>query len=172
VLVDALHGLKSSDAEILSLLRQHAISHQIILSKVDRVFFPKSNHSVARMEPNSLQLDAIVEKLKPLIQPGKGDGPEALGEIIACSAEKTIDGTKIGINNVRWAVLAATGLGDAKGKILPSEIVKRKFLQYKIAKKSRRGSDAKRNILPSEIANKRGRGSDAKWKFLPSEVAN
>jgi len=123
-LVDALHGLKPSDTEVLSLFRKHAISHQIILSKVDRVLFGKSRASVARMERNTPQLDAIVEQLKPLIQPGQGDGPEALGEIITCSAEKTMAGTKIGINNVRWAVLAATGLGGEKSKILPSEIQK------------------------------------------------
>lgn len=64
------------------------------------------------MERNTQQLNEIVETLKPLIQPGKKDGPEALGEIITCSAESTIGGTKIGINNVRWAVLAATGFGS------------------------------------------------------------
>lgn len=122
LLVDALHGLKPSDAEVLSLFRKHAISHQIILSKVDRVLFKKASPSAARMERNTPQLDAIVANLKALIQPGKGDGPEALGEIVTCSAEKTIGGKKVGINNVRWAVLAATGLGGERWKIVPSKI--------------------------------------------------
>lgn len=122
LLVDALHGLKRSDEEILSLFRQNAISHQIILSKVDRILFPKSRPSIARMERNSPELDRICENLKGKIQPGNGDGPEALGEIVTCSAEATLEGKKLGINNVRWAVLAATGLGEEKRKLLPSEM--------------------------------------------------
>lgn len=121
-MVDALHGLKRSDEEMLSLFRQNAISHQIILSKVDRVLFGKSRPSIVRMERNSPELDRICEQLKGKIQPGNGDGPEALGEIVTCSAEATLDGKKLGINNVRWAVLAATGLGDEKRKLLPSEM--------------------------------------------------
>lgn len=123
LLVDTLHGLKSSDEEILSLFRHNAISHQIILSKVDRILFKKSSPSLARIERNSPELDEIVAKLKAKIQPGTGDGPEALGEIVTCSGEKTIDGTKVGINSVRWAVLAATGLGDEKRKVMPSELM-------------------------------------------------
>ncbi len=72
------------------------------------------------MERNVPQLDALVAELKKMIQPGRGDGPEALGEIVTCSGEKTLDGTKVGINNVRWAVLAATGFGEAKRRISSS----------------------------------------------------
>lgn len=122
LLVDALHGLKRSDEEILSLFRQNAISHQIILSKVDRVLFPKSRPSLARMKRNCPELDRICEQMKGKIQPGNGDGPEALGEIVTCSAEATLEGKKLGINNVRWAVLSATGLGEEKRKLLPLEI--------------------------------------------------
>lgn len=93
------------------------------MSKVDRVLFKKSSPSLARIERNSPELDEIVAKLKAKIQPGTGDGPEALGEIVTCSGEKTIDGTKVGINSVRWAVLAATGLGDEKRKVMPSELM-------------------------------------------------
>lgn len=93
------------------------------MSKVDRILFKKSSPSLARIERNSPELDEIVAKLKAKIQPGTGDGPEALGEIVTCSGEKTIDGTKVGINSVRWAVLAATGLGDEKRKVMPSELM-------------------------------------------------
>ena len=122
LLVDALHGLKRSDEEILSLFRQNAIPHQVILSKVDRVLFGKSRPSIVRMERNSSELNRICEQLKGKIQPGNGDGPEGLGEIVTCSAEATLDGKKLGINNVRWAVLAATGMGEEKRKLLPSEM--------------------------------------------------
>ena len=123
LLVDALHGLKSSDETILSLFRQNAISHQIILSKVDRVLVKSSRPSLANMERSFPQLEEICGQLRSKIQPGVGDGPEALGEIVTCSAETNLNGKKLGIDNVRWAVLAATGLSERKRKLLPSEIV-------------------------------------------------
>ena len=67
-------------------------------------------------------MNRTCQEMRGKIQPGNGDGPEALGEIVTCSAEATLDGKKLGINNVRWAVLAATGLGEAKRKLLPSEL--------------------------------------------------
>lgn len=122
MLVDALHGPKASDIELLTLFRQNAVSHQVILSKVDRVLFQKHRPSLARMELNFPVLDRTLETMRGKIQPGLGDGPEALGEILACSAEAKLEtGPKLGINNVRWAVLAATGLSEAKRKPLPSE---------------------------------------------------
>ena len=122
LLVDALHGLKRSDEEILSFFRHNAISHQIILSKVDRILYHQSRSLSANEERNSPELDRICEQLRGEIQPGTGNGPEALGEILTCSAKMTLEGKKLGMNNVRWAVLAATGLGDAKRKLLPSKL--------------------------------------------------
>ena len=105
---------------MLDLLRQQAVSHQIILSKVDRVLFPGSkNPSELKLQRNSLELHKLYESLRTEIQPRKFDGPEGLGEIISCSAEKSLEkGKKVGINQVRWAVLAATGLGDMKQKLV------------------------------------------------------
>ena len=123
LLVDALHGLKRSDEELLSLFRQHAISHQIILSKVDRILFPKGTPSPARLERNLPELERICEELRIKVQPGIRDGPEALGEIVTCSSETVISGSKLGINNVRWAVLAATGLSEEKRKLVPSDML-------------------------------------------------
>ena len=76
------------------------------------------------MELNSPVLNRTLEMMRGQIQPGLGDGPEALGEILACSAEAKLEtGPKLGINNVRWAVLAATGFNEAKRKPLPSEML-------------------------------------------------
>ena len=60
------------------------------------------------MERNSPALNRICEEMKDKIQPGRSDGPEALGEIITCSSEAKLEGKKLGVNGVRWAVLAAT----------------------------------------------------------------
>lgn len=111
LLVDSLHGLKTSDRQLLASLRQNAISHQILLSKVDRIFHPKK-------KDDSDKLLKLCEELRPILQPGNLDGPEALGELIGCSGEKTLEnGQKLGVDRVRWAILAAVGLGDNGRKI-------------------------------------------------------
>ena len=123
LLVDALHGLKRSDEEILSQFRQNAIPHQIILSKVDRVLFPEGKPSKAGIRRHFHDLERIFKNMKDHVQPGKGDGPEALGEIITCSGQANLAGKKFGINNVRWAVLVATGLADKKKILVRSDLV-------------------------------------------------
>ena len=124
LLIDALHGLKSSDEQLLALFRQNAIPHQIILSKVDRILWsgPKFP-SGAKLERGTLELKSIVEGLRGKVQPTTNDGPGALGEILACSAEKSLEnGKKLGINSIRWAMLAATGLGIQRKNALPVDI--------------------------------------------------
>lgn len=59
-----------------------------------------------------------------MIQPPGYRGPVALGEILTCSAEKSIEaGKKLGIDGIRWAVLQAAGLDcDAHGRRRVSEV--------------------------------------------------
>lgn len=125
VLVDPLHGLKSSDEMLLQSLRENAISHQVILSKVDRILFTGTKSlSEAQLQSNIAQLREICEGVRAKIQPGKSDGPEALGEIIGCSADTKLDKErKLGLDQVRWAVLTAAGLGNEKRKLSPLEFV-------------------------------------------------
>ena len=122
LLVNAQHGLKLTDEEILSQFRQHGIAHQVILSKVDRILSSKKRITVEHVEKNIHALDAICADMRAKIQPGKADGPEALGELVCCSGETILEGQRLGIDKLRWAVLAATGLGDIRRKILPSQI--------------------------------------------------
>ena len=114
MLVDALDGPKPSDLELLILLRQNAVSHQVILSKADRVLFGKHPPSLGRMLLNLPVLSRTFERMRSKAQPRCRDGPEALGEILACSAKAKLENSqKLGIDNLRWAVLAATGLNGA-----------------------------------------------------------
>ena len=81
-----------------------------MLSKADRIIgggsrLPKDELLRGRSE----NLRAICDNIRKEIQPTDSEGPVALGELIACSTEKSIDGKRIGINNLRWAILAATG---------------------------------------------------------------
>jgi GTP-binding protein len=125
LLIDALHGLKGHDHDLLRLLRHSAIPHQVILSKVDRVLFSsKSQAKTAMKKPNSntLVFAANIEglqrrlsDLRMVIQPdARTEGPGALGEILTSSAETRLErnNQRLGVNAVRWAIMTAAGLGE------------------------------------------------------------
>ena len=115
LLIDPHHGLKATDKDLLNFLRQKGISHQVILSKVDRIMFPNSKLLPKhRWKNNARRLIGIFENIRKEIQPAKCEYPVALGELIACSTPKSGIGERIGINNLRWAILAAAGLHDEK----------------------------------------------------------
>lgn len=117
VLLDTEHGIKDKDKSLLASLRLAGVSHQVILSKMDKTYIPKgkdikhfNNKKGYRLKPkgSTESLRQEMEKLKPVIKPPVGGG--ALGEILACSAETVVDGKRPGVNHVRYAVLKAVGL--------------------------------------------------------------
>jgi GTP-binding protein len=109
VLFDALHGVKDSDLRILDLLRKQAISHQVIASKCDRLGKGKIAQTA---------LTEALGKMKDAVQPmSRSGGFVGLGEILAVGAlgdgrknDVVTDGTMMGIEEVRYAVLRAAGL--------------------------------------------------------------
>lgn len=117
VLLDAQHGIKDKDRSLLASLRLAGVSHQIILSKLDKLYIPGAKE-VKRHDGKSLSklqskgtlegLRKEMEKLKNEIQPPVGGG--ALGEILACSAETLVNGKRLGVDHVRYAILKAAGL--------------------------------------------------------------
>lgn len=119
LLIDASHGLKKSDIHILELFRQYAIPHQIVLSKVDRVLSKsrKQLKSGGVSDAGLAQLRKRLHDLRPVVQPDvktAGGMPTALGEILTCSAEMEIGpGRSLGVDALRWAVLAAAGYGGS-----------------------------------------------------------
>lgn len=116
LLIDSEHGLKSSDVALLRDLASRGISHQVILSKVDKILFPHSRlPSPQRLSANLLQLRSICEEIRLKLQPEDGRMSRTLGDVLCCSAEKEIQAVgvgrgKLGIDAVRWAVLSGTGL--------------------------------------------------------------
>ncbi|KAI4105798.1 MAG: hypothetical protein L6R37_002545 [Teloschistes peruensis] len=111
VLVDSLHGPKQSDVALIQALQESAISHQVVLSKVDRILFPKGRVTKEILESNANVLQIQAENIKARLDTMEAVGPKALGEIVACSAISSLGrGRLLGINNLRWAVLKATGL--------------------------------------------------------------
>jgi GTP-binding protein len=70
VLIDARHGIKAVDAEILSLLDRSAVAFQVVLTKVDKI------HLSDRV--------AVIEQVKGAL----GKHPAAYPEIVVTSSEK------------------------------------------------------------------------------------
>ena len=103
---------------------------------MDRVLLPKSTKKYiteANFEENVAKLRCTIGQILEKIQP-KGDGPPALGEVLACSVDDSrwkalslTTGGKFGIDAIRWAVLAATGLHrrttDVKVQAPPAYII-------------------------------------------------
>ncbi|KAL7269977.1 hypothetical protein RUND412_007329 [Rhizina undulata] len=99
VLIDAKHGVKPADMMLLEHLGTEGISYQIVLSKVDR------------LNPHDGSLRKVFEDIKYLMETGLA-GVSGLGEILATAADPSKKGAvKIGISELRWAVMVAGGLG-------------------------------------------------------------
>jgi GTP-binding protein len=70
VLIDARHGVKAVDEEILKLLDRSAVTYQAVLTKVDKI--------------NKLDRDAVIEQVKGAL----AKHPAAFPEIVVTSSEK------------------------------------------------------------------------------------
>ncbi|KAF2488461.1 hypothetical protein BU16DRAFT_419281, partial [Lophium mytilinum] len=119
LLVDAEHGLKPADWQILDIMRQNSVPHQIILAKADKLVNPPITlpaHVLVEGENGSLkykgisEIREISEKILEEIIPQGIQGVSALGEVLACSSVKVMfRRERMGIDGVRWACLQATG---------------------------------------------------------------
>lgn len=115
VLVDAMHGLKQSDISLLVHLRKQGISHQIVLSKVDKLLYPHAKQPGPQALHNRLVgLKELCGKIRQTLNEAVDGGRDTMDDILCCSAEKTLDdrgrNTRIGINEIRWSALSACGL--------------------------------------------------------------
>lgn len=81
VLVDARHGLKKNDEEVMDLLDKSAVSYQVVLTKIDKL-------GPGKVEP---LLKATMEAIRKR--------PASYPELIATSSEKGI-----GITDLRMAI--------------------------------------------------------------------
>jgi GTP-binding protein len=119
VLIDAQVGLKDKDRYILAQLRLAGVSHQVILSKLDKIFIPPAKN-ITHVDPKSRlnqslapkgsleNVRAVMEAVKKDIKPDRGAG--ALGELLGVSAEVKVNGRRLGIDAVRASVLNAVGI--------------------------------------------------------------
>jgi len=111
LLVDAEHGVKKSDQQLLAMIKDIGVPYQVILSKADKIVFPGSRTpSSQALEARLTELRRTMESVKEAVQPNSEDDGGAVGEVVACSSEKWIEGKRMGIDEVRFAMLRAAGL--------------------------------------------------------------
>jgi GTP-binding protein len=115
VLVDAEHGLKSSDISLLVHLRKQGIAHQIVLSKVDKLLYPHAKPPGPESLHNRLlKLRDVCGSIRQTLNEAADGGRDAMEDILCCSAEKSLDdrvrNTKIGVNEIRWSAMSACGI--------------------------------------------------------------
>lgn len=120
VLIDAEHGPKTTDADLLLMLRQEGIVHQVVLTKIDKVLFPNHKPTPEALGRNMPKLEAVAENMRQLAAPRSERGLKALADVLMCSSEKAWPAggpKKMGVDGVRWAVLQAVGMDcDADGR--------------------------------------------------------
>ncbi|MEM9104152.1 MAG: ribosome biogenesis GTP-binding protein YihA/YsxC [Pseudomonadota bacterium] len=87
VLIDARHGIKANDEDVLKLLDAAAVSYQVVLTKIDKI-------KAAGVGPLIERTSAKISKR-----------PAAYPEILVTSSEKAS-----GLDELRRAIVAATGV--------------------------------------------------------------
>lgn len=98
VLLDPGHGIKKHDLQLINLLRNNKIAHQLIASKVDR--------------QKSADLQLALQNMRNIATaPASRDAMPALGELLLCGALDSPVSAQ-GVDAVQWAILRATGLDD------------------------------------------------------------
>ena len=122
LLIETEHGIKETDRQILTLLREHEIPFQIVLAKADKILFPSSrypNQKIldGRFATLRAYMDAVREAISDL-ELVHGE----IGEVIACSSEKRVEGRVLGIDAVRFAMLSAVGLESKDRSSLPNPV--------------------------------------------------
>ncbi|KAF2841862.1 hypothetical protein M501DRAFT_928050 [Patellaria atrata CBS 101060] len=118
LLIDAEHGIKSTDRQMLQLMRENGVPHQIVLSKVDKILASNKGLSPQSVAMNLPTLQKLYSEIREEIQPRKSRGQKALGEIIVTSSQAALSGgQRFGVSGLRWAVLRAANLGcDEEGR--------------------------------------------------------
>ena len=133
VLVNPAHGLKGTDKQLLQILADERIPHQVVLSKIDRVLFSKGwkpplheERLRARLEIVRRTLQEIDGFLRSQPRSGQGFGAalQAFGQVVACAAEsgrwRYLGEPRLGalgMDNLRWVVLQAAGLAPSESAV-------------------------------------------------------
>lgn len=113
LLVDAEHGLKDADKQILKILHSSSVPYQVVLSKADKVYIPDirkifgtapSQRTKYVVKPHGT-VEALHEKMNQIREIM---GEENVFEMLACSSEVKIHGRQLGIDALRRSIMNYT----------------------------------------------------------------
>ncbi|KAM5475308.1 hypothetical protein MauCBS54593_001784 [Microsporum audouinii] len=122
LIIECKAGVKNSDKEVLSILREFTIPHQIIVSKADGFITEGrvGNHKAHRTACLR-QFRDVVEQIRKEVTPTRDDGILPLGDILACSNKIRIgeghNKAPLGSDVLKWAILQAAGFGHQPSQI-------------------------------------------------------
>ena len=138
MLVDSVHWLKSTDLQIMQYLCKEQIPHQVVLSKVDKLLFPKETKAPLTEEELQIRFAVVEKELKSahqrlgnmswLDEGGKTQSSRS-ARLIACAASagkwkhlgEGSDGA-LGIDTLRWSILQAVGLASAGVELISERL--------------------------------------------------
>lgn len=120
VLVNPLHGLKESDMQVLGLLKQQQIPHQVVACKCDAL--SRSEALERAFQDVSAQIEKKFGRSKrPMLM--TTNDILAVGGLGDNKQNKKVDVRKMrGVQDVQWAVLKATGLEEYALSLLPGYV--------------------------------------------------
>lgn len=120
IMVDTEHGLKKTDIALITHFRRQGIPYQIVMSKVDKILYPRSK------APQALKLSNALAKLREVkagVTRTLNEEAEKAGmrsdvaeDILCCSGntDKPMEGAgrkrMVGVDELRWNILTACGM--------------------------------------------------------------
>lgn len=133
VLINPAHGYKDHDKQMVAALREAAIPHQIVMSKIDEFIWPagkkkKTDKRVGIIQKvtgtrNMRMVRSRVRTLADSVLKQKPGGLPTSKDVLCCSGESEVIPTgppdppgTLGISALRWSVLNVAGL-QPTGKV-------------------------------------------------------
>jgi GTP-binding protein len=106
--------LKRNDIDMLELLHSLGAPHQIVLSKTDRVLYPRGFANGEPKESRVKHLEKIVQETQQKIRELRKERKSSVLEEIVCTSAD-VPGEqgemRLGLNTLRFSIYEAAGLG-------------------------------------------------------------
>ncbi|EGD84825.1 ribosome biogenesis GTP-binding protein YsxC [Trichophyton rubrum D6] len=114
LIIECKAGVKNSDKEVLSILREFTVPHQIIVSKADNFLTEgRAGNQESHRTASLKQFRQIISRIRKEVTPTLEEGIPPLGHILACSNRIRIgeghNKHPLGIDALQWSILQAAG---------------------------------------------------------------
>ncbi|EGD93484.1 hypothetical protein TESG_01028 [Trichophyton tonsurans CBS 112818] len=126
LIIECKAGVKNSDKEVLSILREFTVPHQIIVSKADNfITEDRAGNHEAHRTASLKQFRQIISRIRKEVTPTLEEGIPPLGDILACSNKIRIgeghNKHPLGIDALQWSILQAAGFDHQPSQTLPPQ---------------------------------------------------